>query len=124
MSSGIRRQHSRAGRRSGMRCGLRPAPLRATTTCWLRPSSTGPASHCRTVTHISTVEDVVDTSLCFTPHEVPLGGRYVGHAVDDYHLKNFNSLFPNPLELLKLRSSAVVLVFCASFDMREVLFSF
>lgn len=71
-----------------------------------------------------TVEDVVDTSSCFTPHEVPLGGRYVGHAVDDYHLKNFNSLFPNPLELLKLRSSAVVLVFCASFDMREVLFSF
>lgn len=71
-----------------------------------------------------TVEDVVDTSSCFTPHEVPLGGRYVGHAVDDYHLKNFNSLFPNPLELLKLRSSAVVLVFCASFDMHEVLFSF
>lgn len=71
-----------------------------------------------------TVEDVVDTSSCFTPHEVPLGGRYVGHAVDDYHLKNFNSLFPNPLELLKLRSSAIVLVFCASFDMREVPFSF
>ena len=74
---------------------------------------------------MSTDADVVDTSLCFTPHEIPLlGGRYVGHAVDDYHLKNFNSLFPNTLELLKLRSSAVVLVFCASFDMREVLFSY
>lgn len=56
MSSGIRRQHLRAGRRSGMRCELRPVPLRVMTTYWLRPSLTEPASRYHMVRYITNTD--------------------------------------------------------------------
>lgn len=78
-----------------MRCGPRPAPLRAMTTCWLRPSSTGPASHCHTVTHISTVVHAPD-SVCFTLPQISVSLDFaLDIAVDDYQTqKEFN--FPLP----------------------------